>query len=110
MEADRTYTEAELQQRLKNTRDLAREVGAERAWRDVFRRFTPAQRRHIANLLAHDWTITAIEMQTRYGCEPRRTEGEIPLDAAIKVLDEEKAKARAERLAASTAGGVKGGE
>jgi hypothetical protein len=95
MADERTYTEAELQQRLQ----FARDVGAERAWRDVLRRFTPAQRRHIANLLAHDWTLTAIEMQDRYGSSPRRTDGGVSLEDAVKALDEEKAKRRAAPIA-----------
>ncbi len=55
-----TMTPGQLQYRLEHARSAAREA----AWRDLLERFSPTQRRHLANLMAHDWTISAIEIQT----------------------------------------------
>lgn len=59
MEAERTYTEAELQERLKQARDMARAM----AWRDIFVLFRDANRQHFANLMAHGYFVVAVELQ-----------------------------------------------
>jgi hypothetical protein len=59
-EAVLTMTATQLQLRLESARAAAREG----AWRELLERFDPRQRRHLANLMAHDWTISAVEIQT----------------------------------------------
>lgn len=50
--------------------DLARAGATHKAWRDMTKRFSYAQRQHLANLLAHEWTITSISVTSAYGGEP----------------------------------------
>lgn len=57
-------------------RDVARAVGRESAWQDLMRRFTQQQRRHLANLLAHKWTIEAIEIRGHHTESVERIEAE----------------------------------
>lgn len=95
---ERTYTEAELQQRLETARTFARQ----QAWRDMLRRFSPEQRQRLANDMAHSFTITAIEVEDRYGHRPARIEGGISREDAIKALDADRAKQRAARNAGVT--------
>jgi hypothetical protein len=90
---ERTYTEAELQQRLALARSLARQ----NAWRDMLRRFTPGQRQRLANHMAHSFTITAIEVEDRYGDRPERMDGGVSRAEAIKAMDEDRARERAAR-------------
>jgi hypothetical protein len=94
--ADAIYTEEQLQHRLK----LAREAERYRVWGDVFRRFTSAQRRHIANLMAHDWTLSVVEIQSRYAGDPSRIDSGREFAAVLKELDDAKEKRRAERASA----------
>ena len=59
-EAVLTMTAAQLQYRI----EVAREAARAGAWRELLERFSPRQRQHIANLMAHDWTVSAIEIQS----------------------------------------------
>lgn len=47
-----------------------------KAWADMLARFSRAQRLHLANLMAHEWTICAVEIQSKYGSTPHRIEAE----------------------------------
>lgn len=85
------YTERQLQDKLSIARG--------KAWRDLTRRLTFSQRQQLANDLAHDFTITAFEVEDRYGHRPRRIEGGVSREMAIKAMDEARAAERAARNA-----------
>jgi hypothetical protein len=87
------YTEKQMQERL----GLARAAAREKAWRDLMRRFTYAQRKHFAHLLAHDYTITAIEFEDAYGMRPDRMAGAVSREDASKSLAEERQRRWAEK-------------
>jgi len=42
-------------------------VGSETAWLDMLSKFTPMQRQHLANLMAHDWVITELTITSPQG-------------------------------------------
>lgn len=46
---------------------FARSSGAWSAWAELLRRFDYKQRQHLANLLAHEWTIKEITLEPHYG-------------------------------------------
>lgn len=75
-----TFTDEQLESRL----EMARAAGRARAWAELMERFAPRQRQHLANLMAHDWTISAIEIQTslKEGSEPSER-----IEAAISTRD-----------------------
>ena len=56
----RTFTP----QKLADRDSLIRGSGSRAAWMDLMCRFDPEQRQRIANWLAHDWTISAVELQS----------------------------------------------
>lgn len=45
----------------------ARQAGAAKAWNELLIRFSPKVRRHLANLLAHNWSICEIAIDSRHG-------------------------------------------
>jgi hypothetical protein len=49
---------------------LARSAATYKAWSDMLSRFSSKQRQDIANLLAHDWTICEIKIESKYGGKP----------------------------------------
>jgi hypothetical protein len=49
---------------MKDHDDLVRGAASHKAWLDLLERFSPKQRRDLAMLMAHKWTISAIEIQT----------------------------------------------
>ena len=60
MTTSRTFTEKQLADR----DSLMRGSGSRAAWMDVMCRFSRTQREYLANMLAHSWTISAIEIQS----------------------------------------------
>lgn len=60
-----------VQLRLK----IAREAATYKAWCDLLEAFTETQRQHIANLMAHEWKIVAIDIQSKHGEPPTPIEG-----------------------------------
>ena len=46
---------------------FARSSGAWSAWAELLRRFDYKQRQHLANLLAHEWTIKELTLEPHYG-------------------------------------------
>lgn len=87
-----------------STVQLARDAATYAAWLDLFCRFTPAQRKDFANLLAHDWTISAVEFESEYGGTPNRKVAEIDIATGLKENKERLARQQAARIRARQTG------
>jgi hypothetical protein len=87
-EVGRLRAELDKKDRLCADRiSLARGAAKHAAWQDFACRFTYSQRQHIANLLGHEWTINAIEIQSKYGTAngavPTRIDGTVSNEKAL---------------------------
>ncbi len=67
---------------------LARGAAKFAAWQDFAARFDYSQRKHMSNLMAHEWTICAIEIQSKYGTNngatPERIEAKVSISKALE--------------------------
>lgn len=59
---------------------FARSSGAWSAWAELLRRFDYKQRQHLANLLAHQWTIKELTLESCYGSGEDTLNAKIGLD------------------------------
>lgn len=71
--------------------EFLRAAGRQQAWLDLMCRFDAKQRRHVANLLAHSWTLQAIEIRGHYGEEVERIEADLSHENAVAALKEQRA-------------------
>lgn len=60
----------------ENRLQQARDAASYAAWLDIFARFTPAQRKTLANLFAHNWTLASVVLESQHG-EPQKIDGEV---------------------------------
>lgn len=56
----------------------AREAASHNAWVELTELFSPAQRQHLANLLAHRWRIGGVVLQASFGSGAHLVIGEAP--------------------------------
>lgn len=75
----------------------ARDAASYAAWLDIFARFTPEQRKTLANLFAHDWTISEIEMESATHGGKHRLIAEVPRAEALREARERSERQRAAR-------------
>lgn len=61
---------------------FARSSGAWSAWAELLRRFDYKQRQHLANLLAHEWTIKELTIEPHYGSSSDTITANIAKDKA----------------------------
>jgi hypothetical protein len=61
----------------------ARDAASYAAWLDIFARFTPGQRKTLANLFAHNWTIASVELESTHG-DRETFAGEVPRVEALR--------------------------
>lgn len=59
---------------------FARSMGASSAWAELLRRFDYKQRQHLANLLAHHWTIKQIVLEPYTGSSQDLLDANISLE------------------------------
>lgn len=90
-ENEKLRADAERAERIHADKvSLARGAAKFSAWQDFACRFTYSQRKHISNLLAHEWTICAIEIQSKYGTRngavPDRIEGSVSIEKALEAV------------------------
>lgn len=64
-----TTPQTQEQKNLADKLTLARASGSWAAWAELLRRFDYKQRQHLANLLAHDWSIKELVLESRYGSD-----------------------------------------
>jgi len=68
-------------------------LGKFRAWVELLVRFSDKDRQHIATLLAHDWSLSSVEMQSRHGEKPKRITATKDIQHAIESYAKIKAAA-----------------